>query len=71
MPRDLPVKKFLKSVKNWHNYGHESVAPFFWPTLYVGHDHSWPVTKLRVSLGKVKFKLRVSKVANGLVLFFT
>jgi len=26
--RNLPVKKFLKSVKNWQNYGHESVAPF-------------------------------------------
>jgi len=29
------VKKFLKSVKNWQNYGHKSVAPFFWPTLYI------------------------------------
>jgi len=27
-------QKFLKSVKNWQNYGHESVAPFFRPTLY-------------------------------------
>jgi len=26
--RNLPVKKILKSVKNWQNYGHESVAPF-------------------------------------------
>ena len=25
---------FFTSVKNWHNYGHESVVPFFWPTLY-------------------------------------
>jgi len=25
------VKKTLKSVKNWQNYGHESVAPFFGP----------------------------------------
>jgi len=32
--RNLPVKEFLKSVKNWQNYGDESVAPFFWPTLY-------------------------------------
>jgi len=31
LPRNLPVKKILKSVKNWHNYGHESVAPFFGP----------------------------------------
>ena len=23
------------SVKNWQNYGHESVAPCFWPTLYI------------------------------------
>ena len=29
------LKKFLKSVKNWQNYGHEPVAPFFWPTFYV------------------------------------
>jgi len=31
LPRNLAVKKFLKSVKNSHNYGHESVAPFFGP----------------------------------------
>ena len=30
-----PVKKILKSVKIWYNYGHESVAPLFWPTLYI------------------------------------
>jgi len=28
---NLPVKKFLKSVKNRQNYGHESVSPFFGP----------------------------------------
>ena len=28
-------KKILKPVKNWQNYGHESVAPFFLPTLYI------------------------------------
>jgi len=28
LPRNLPVKKILKSVKNGQNYGHESVAPF-------------------------------------------
>ena len=28
------VNFFLKSVKIWQNYGHESVAPLFWPTLY-------------------------------------
>ena len=33
LPRNLPVI-FFTSVKNWHNYGHESVVPFFWPTLY-------------------------------------
>ena len=32
LPRNLPVKIFLKSVKNWQNYGHESAAPFFGPT---------------------------------------
>ena len=33
LPRNLPVKKILKSVKIWQSCGHESVAPFFWPTL--------------------------------------
>ena len=28
LPRNLPVKKFLKSVNNWQNYGHDSMAPF-------------------------------------------
>ena len=31
LPRNLPVKKFLKSVTVWQNYGDESVAPFFGP----------------------------------------
>jgi len=31
LPGNLPVKKFLISVKNWQNYGHESVVPFFSP----------------------------------------
>ena len=31
LPGNIPVKKNLKSVKNWQNYGHESVAPFFGP----------------------------------------
>ena len=34
LPRNLPVNFFLKSVKIWKNYGRESVAPLFWPTLY-------------------------------------
>jgi len=33
LPRNLPVKKLFKSVKIWQNYGHESVALLFWPTL--------------------------------------
>ena len=28
LPRNHAVKKFLKSVKNWQNYGLESVPPF-------------------------------------------
>jgi len=32
---NLPVKNFLKSVKIRQNYGHESVAPIFWPTMYM------------------------------------
>jgi len=31
-PKNLPVKKKLKSVKIWQNY--ESVASLFWPTLW-------------------------------------
>jgi len=48
---NLPVKKFLKSIKNWQNYGHESVALFFGPpcsssTLpnngtHCGAEHWW------------------------------
>ena len=38
LPRNLPVKKtFFKSVKIWQNYGRESVAHLFWPTLYIIH----------------------------------
>jgi len=25
---------FFESVEIWQNYGHESVAPLFWPALY-------------------------------------
>ena len=35
LPRNLPVKKFSKSVKISQNYGHESVAQFFSSTLYI------------------------------------
>jgi len=28
LPKNLPVKKILKSVKNSRNYGREPVAPF-------------------------------------------
>jgi len=35
LPRNLPVKFSLKSIKIWQNYGHESVAPLFWSTLYM------------------------------------
>jgi len=34
--RKLLVKKLSKSVKIRQNYGHESVAQFFWLTLYNG-----------------------------------
>ena len=29
LPRNLPLKNFLRSVKNRQNYGHESMATFF------------------------------------------
>jgi len=52
---NIPVKKFLKSVTNWQNYGHESLARFFGPPctlrvvmarafLYTG----WPSVRLHV-----------------------
>ena len=49
--RNLPVKKNCKSVKIWQNYGHESVAPFVWPTLYIcksasRHDQFLNQTKI-------------------------
>ena len=34
LPRNLRVKNFLKSVEIWQNYGHDSMAPLFCPTLY-------------------------------------
>ena len=33
--RNISVKNVFKSVKICQNYGHESVAPLFWPTLYI------------------------------------
>ena len=35
LPKNRPVKTFLKSVKNWQNYGHDSVAPFLTHPVYV------------------------------------
>ena len=35
LPKNLPVNFFLKSANIGQNYGHESVAPLFWPTLYI------------------------------------
>jgi len=35
LPRNLPVKKILKSVKSWQNYGHVSVAPFLVHPVYI------------------------------------
>jgi len=34
LPKNLPVKK-IKPVKTEQNYGHEAVAPLFWPTMYM------------------------------------
>jgi len=36
LPRNPPVKKFLKAVKICQNYGHESVVQFFGPTCIYG-----------------------------------
>ena len=40
LPGNLRVKKFLKSVKNWQNYGYESVATFFLPHPVVLTDEA-------------------------------
>ena len=40
--RNLPVKK-CKSVKIWQNYGHESVVPYFWPTVYASYASGFQV----------------------------
>ena len=38
LPGNLAVKKIHKSVKNWQNYGHESMAPFLaHPAMYIGY----------------------------------
>ena len=46
--RNVPVKKFCKSVKMWQNYGHESVAPFFVPpciyTPWVKKTRHWTLS---------------------------
>jgi len=41
LPRNLPVKKFLKSFKNWQNNGHESVAPFLVHPVYACVLNDW------------------------------
>ena len=33
LPRNLPVKNILQSVKIWKNYGRESVAALSWRNL--------------------------------------
>jgi len=48
LPRNLPVK-MCKSVKIRKNYGHESVVPFFWPTLYVLLDYGQTVELFIIS----------------------
>jgi len=35
--RESSSEKNCKSVQIWQNYGHESVVPLFWPTLYTKH----------------------------------
>ena len=39
LPRNLPLEKILKFVKNWQNCGHESV---FWPTRYISRFQRSP-----------------------------
>jgi len=48
LPWNLSVV-FFKSVKILQNYGHESVAPLFWPTLHIFFLAC--VLALRLSLG--------------------
>jgi len=42
--RNLPMKKFSKSVKTWQNYGHESVAPVFLAHPVDSDEHGPHVT---------------------------
>jgi len=44
LPRNLQVD-YLKSVTISQNYGHESVAPLFWPTLYRDDQRERPQTR--------------------------
>jgi len=39
LPSNLPMKKNLKSVKIWQNYGHESVALLFGPPCRHTRNH--------------------------------
>jgi len=57
-------EKKLKSVKIRHNYGHESVAPSFWPTLYVSLDDFVYVLCNFVVFGLVASQLAAKSVSE-------
>ena len=35
LPKKSSSEKNCKPVKTGQNYGHEAVAPLFWPTMYM------------------------------------
>jgi len=50
LPRNLPVKKVIKSVKIWQNCGNESVAPFLaHPVVY---RNAWGVAANGGDMGR-------------------
>jgi len=42
-------KKILKSFKNWQNYGHDSLSPFFGPPCRNSRHQTWPRRRLLMS----------------------
>ena len=47
--RRMCTKKILKSFKNWQNYGHDSLSPFFGPPCRNSRHQTWPRRRLLMS----------------------
>ena len=57
VPRNLPMKKILKSVKIWQNYAHEPVAPFFGPPCTTIIEQCKHDTMFELDLCKMSFAI--------------